>query len=393
MSGINWLAPIEPIKIRFDALLLMASVALILIGYIMVTSASLHLGVKTSGDILHYPLRQMIHIGIGLVLASLLLLIKMNFWEQSGQWLFILGLLLLVVVLIPGLGVDVNGSFRWLQVAGFRIQVSELVKLISVIYMAGYVTRHLEVVRVSAYGLLKPLILFSIACILLLLEPDFGSSVVILTVAMGVMFLGGARLWQFVVLMAILAILAWLLVYFSPYRMSRITSFINPWADPRDTGYQLVQALIAFGRGEWLGVGLGSSIQKLSYLPEAHTDFLFSVLAEELGLLGVFTIICLYSILIWRAFAIGNKAEKVGMIFSGFIAYGVAILFGFQAFVNMGVNMGMLPTKGLTLPLMSYGGASMIVMCCALAFLFRIHSETEKLTTRIVQGESAWQSA
>lgn len=393
MNEINWLAPIEIIKLRFDALLLMASVALILIGYIMVTSASLHLGVKTSGDILHYPVRQIIHIGLGLLLASLLLMIKMTFWEQSGQWLFIFGLLLLVVVLIPGLGVDVNGSYRWLQFVGFRIQVSELVKLISVIYMAGYVTRHLEVVCVSAYGLLKPLILFSIACILLLLEPDFGSSVVILTVAMGVMFLGGARLWQFVVLMAILAILAWLLVYLSPYRMARITSFINPWEDPEKTGYQLIQALIAFGRGEWLGVGLGSSIQKLSYLPEAHTDFLFSVLAEELGLLGVFSIICLYSILIWRAFVIGNKAEKAGMIFSAFTAYGVAILFGFQAFVNMGVNMGMLPTKGLTLPLMSYGGASMIVMCCALALLFRIHSETEKLTSRIVRGKPEWQSA
>lgn len=387
------LAPVQVIKPRFDNLLLLSSIALLLIGYIMVTSASLHLGERNAGNILHYPVRQIIHIGIGLFVASLLMMIKMEFWEQSGQWLFIVGLLLLVIVLIPGLGVKVNGSVRWLQIAGIRVQVSEIVKIISVIYMAGYVTRHQEVVRVSAYGLLKPLVLFSMACVLLLMEPDFGSAVVLLTIAMGVMFLGGARLWQFIVLMCVLLTLAWLLVYFSPYRMVRVTSFIDPWADPLDTGFQLVQALIAFGRGEWLGVGLGSSIQKLSYLPEAHTDFLFSVLAEELGLLGVCAVISLYAILIWRAFEIGAKAEQLGMIFSAYIAYGLAILFGFQAFVNMGVNMGMLPTKGLTLPLMSYGGGSMIVMCSALAFLFRIHSETEELTSDRSKRTPEWISA
>mgnify|MGYP002525038217 CR=1 FL=1 len=393
----SWLmAPIKIIKPRYDAMLLLASVALLVIGYIMVTSASLHLGIKASGNIYHYPLRQIIHIGMGLLMAALLMMIKMDFWEQSGQWLFIIGLLLLVIVLIPGFGVMVNGSVRWLQIAGVRIQVSEIVKLISVIYMAGYVTRNQEAVRLSAYGLLKPLVLFSMACILLLLEPDFGSAVVLLTIAMGVMFLGGARLWQFIVLMALFVVLAWALVYFSPYRLVRVTSFLDPWADPLNSGFQLVQALIAFGRGEWLGVGLGGSIQKLAYLPEAHTDFLFSVLAEELGLVGVWTVITLYSILLWRAFAIGIRAEKVGMIFSAFIAYGLAILFGFQAFVNMGVNMGILPTKGLTLPLMSYGGGSMIVMCCALALLFRIHSEIEALTAKtsnMTVGKSEWLNA
>jgi len=292
--------------------------------------------------------------------------------------------------LIPGVGVKVNGSIRWIQLIGFRVQVSEIVKLFSVIYMAGYVTRHQEVVKVSAYGIVKPLMLFSLACLLLLLEPDFGSAVVILTIAMGVMFLGGARLWQFMILGVLLVSLAALLCYFSEYRWARITSFIDPWADPLDKGFQLVQALIAFGQGEWLGVGLGSSIQKLFYLPEAHTDFLFSVIAEELGLVGVVSIIGLFTVFIWRAFVIGEKAEKAGYLFSAFIAYGLAIWFGFQAFVNIGVNMGVLPTKGLTLPLMSYGGGSMIVMCAGVALLFRINMETEKITSSIPKGKREW---
>lgn len=370
------------IKPRYDHSLLCASIALLMIGYIMLTSASLHLGAKNFDNLLHYPIRQGLYIGLGLLVASVVMSIKMELWEHYRQWLFILGLLLLLIVLIPGVGVKVNGSMRWLALAGIRIQVSEIVKLISVIYMAGYIARHQVSVRVSAYGLLKPLVLFSMACVLLLLEPDFGSAVVLLIIAIGIMFLGGARLWQFVVLMAFLVLMAGLLVYFSPYRMSRITSFIDPWTDPLNSGFQLVQALIAFGQGEWLGVGLGNSMQKLSYLPEAHTDFLFSVLAEELGLVGVSTVVALFSILIWRAFAIGIKAEKAGMTFSAFIAYGISIFFGFQAFVNMGVNMGMLPTKGLTLPLMSYGGSSMVVMCCGLGLLFRVHSETEALTAK-----------
>jgi cell division protein FtsW len=260
-----------------------------------------------------------------------------------------------------------------------RIQVSEVVKFFSVIYMAGYVTRYQDSVQNSAFGLLRPLGLFSIASVLLLLEPDFGSAVVILMIAMGIMFLAGARLSQFIVLLLIIGVLAMLLVYFSPYRLVRVTSFMDPWADPLKTGFQLVQALISFGRGEWLGVGLGSGIQKLFYLPEAHTDFLFSVIAEELGLFGVVTVIGMFSLLVWRAFAIAVAAEQVGQRFSAFIAYGLGIWFGFQSFVNMGVNMGILPTKGLTLPLMSYGGGSMMIMCCAVALLFRVQSEVAEI--------------
>ncbi len=361
-----------------DYFLLFICTSLLVIGFIIVTSASLHLGEKMANNYMYYPVKQLIHIALGVFVAIGVAFIPLRQWERVGPWLFIVGLALLVMVLIPGVGVKVKGSIRWMSVGGLRIQVSGIVKFISVVYMAGYVTRHQEDVQQSTYGLVKPLLLFSIACMLLLLEPDFGSAVVILVIAMGIMYLSGARLWQFLILIAIVSVLAMLLVYFSPYRWARVTGFIDPWADAQNTGFQLVQALISFGRGEIFGVGLGSGIQKLFYLPEAHTDFLLSVLAEELGLIGVLTIITLFSLLIWHAFSLGEQAEKVGDKFAAFIAYGLGIWFGFQAFVNMGVNMGVLPTKGLTLPLMSYGGGSMIVMCAAMALLFRVHSEVKE---------------
>ncbi len=347
-------------------------------GFVMVTSASLHLGDKMANhNYMYYPIRQLLHIVLGFCAASAVVIIPLSFWEKTGAWLFIFGIALLVFVLIPGIGLKVKGSIRWMSIFGLRIQVSEIVKFISVVYMASYVTRHQEHVQQSTYGLVKPLLLFSIACVLLLLEPDFGSAVVILVIAMGIMYLSGARLWQFLILISIVAILAVLLVYFSPYRWARVTGFIDPWADAQNTGFQLVQALISFGRGEIFGVGLGSGIQKLFYLPEAHTDFLFSVIAEELGLVGVLSVIALFSLLVCHAFSLAVKAEKGGDKFAAFIAYGLGIWFGFQAFVNIGVNMGILPTKGLTLPLMSYGGGSMIVMCAGMALLFRVYSEVE----------------
>ena len=366
-------------RFHFDTVLVLTCLSLVLIGFVMVASASLHLGVKLTGDAFYFPTRQLMHMGFGLVLGVLIAATPMRVWEKSGLVLFIIGLLLLIVVLVPGLGIKVNGSTRWLSVGGLRIQVSEVIKFFSVIYMAGYVTRHQQSVQESAFGLFNPLILFSMACVLLLLEPDFGSSVVILMIAMGIMFLAGAKIGQFIVLLGSVAVLVMLLVYFSPYRLKRVTSFMDPWADPLDTGFQLTQALISFGRGEWWGVGLGSGVQKLFYLPEAHTDFIFSVIAEELGLLGVITVIGLFALLVWRIFAIGAAAEQAGQRFWAFVAYGLGIWFGFQSFVNMGVNMGLLPTKGLTLPLMSYGGGSMMIMCCAVALLFRVHSEIVEL--------------
>ncbi len=376
-------------RFHFDRLLVISCLSLLLIGFVMVASASLHLGVKLTGDAFYFPARQLIHMVFGLVLGVFIAATPMRVWERWGGMLFIIGLLLLIVVLVPGLGIEVNGSTRWLSIAGVRIQVSEVIKFFSVIYMAGYVTRHRETVQESAFGLLNPLILFSVACVLLLLEPDFGSAVVILMIAMGIMFLAGARISQFIILLGSVALLMSLLVWLSPYRLKRVTSFMDPWADPLGTGFQLTHALISFGRGEWLGVGLGSGIQKLFYLPEAHTDFIFSVIAEELGLLGVVTVIALFSLLVWRIFAIGAAAEQAGQRFWAFVAYGLGIWFGFQSFVNMGVNMGLLPTKGLTLPLMSYGGGSIMVMCCAVALLFRVHSEVVELNTVLLNKKGS----
>lgn len=381
---------IQKEKFYFDPMLVFVTVSLIFIGYIMVASSSLHLGVEQKQDSFYYPLRQFVHIFLGVLLAIGVAKVPMETWENSGPGLFIAGLFLLVIVLIPGLGVKVNGSIRWLSLAGIRLQVSEVVKFFSVIYMAGYVTRHKKNLQGSAYGIFKPMLLFSVACILLLLEPDFGSAVVILMIAMGMMFLGGARLSQFIILLTLVALLAAALVIVAPYRMARLVSFVDPFKDYLKSGYQLAQALISFGRGEVLGVGLGNGIQKLFYLPEAHTDFLFSVIGEELGLLGVSTVIALYSLLIWRAFVMAQEAEQAGLHFSAFIAYGLGIWLGFQSFVNMGVNMGVLPTKGLTLPLMSYGGSSMIVMCCAVALLYRVHSETAAVSAQITPERSRW---
>ncbi|MFA5983520.1 MAG: putative lipid II flippase FtsW [Methylococcaceae bacterium] len=380
---------------HFDPILLGACISLVLIGYIMMVSSSLHLGVKASENSWYYPEHQLIHIGLGLFLGGCVSLLPIKFWEKWGTWLFLAGLGLLLIVLIPGLGVKVNGSVRWLSIAGFRIQVSEVVKFFSVIYMAGYVNRHQKSLQESAFGIVKPLALFAVASFLLLLEPDFGSAVVILIIVMGVMFLAGARLSQFIVLLSVVAVAAALLVYLSRYRSARVTSFLHPWEDPLNSGFQLVQALISLGSGEWLGVGLGNGVQKLFYLPEAHTDFLFSVIGEELGFVGIISIIGLFAVLVWRAFHIAVVAEKIGERFSAYIAYGLAIWFGFQAFVHMGVNMGILPTKGLTLPLMSYGGGSMMVMCCAVALLFRVNSEISEMTASRpkVKSRMAWANA
>jgi cell division protein FtsW len=389
----QWLQGLGVSPFYPDKTVIALSAALLLIGYLMVTTASLHLGVKMAGNLFHYPIRQMIHIFLGLMIASVLCVMPMSVWQRYSGVLFIAGLVLLAVVLIPGVGVKVNGSVRWISLAGLRIQVSEIIKFASVIYMAGYVLRHQQEILESGYGMLKPLVLFVVASILLLLEPDLGSAVVIIVIAMGMMFLAGARIQQFLVIILLTLIAVGLLVWLSPYRWARITAFIDPWADAKDTGFQLVQALIAFGQGSLLGVGLGNGIQKLFYLPEAHTDFLFSVLAEEWGLLGVLVVVALFAGLVWRTFMIASLAEQAGQQFNAYVAYGLGIWIGFQAFVNMGVNMGLLPTKGITLPLMSYGGGSMLVMCAAVALLLRVSSEVTEQQIHRRQGERQWASA
>ena len=369
-----------------DPLLITVVALLLALGFVMVCSTSLHLGEKLANDSFFYPKHQLIHILLGITAASIVRFFPMVFWEKTGQSLFLIGLLLLVLVLIPGLSIKVNGSMRWLSIIGVRVQVSELIKLISIIYMAGFLTRHSEIVRSSVYGLISPLTLLALASILLLMEPDFGAAAILLMTALFMMFIAGARIWQFVLLIFLITGLASILIYTSPYRLARIFAFLDPWADPMNSGFQLTQALIAFGRGEWLGVGIGSGIQKLFYLPEAHTDFIYSVIAEELGLAGAGTVIVLFALLVWRAFSIAHEAELMGDKFAAYLASGLGIWFGLQAFINMGVNMGMLPTKGITLPLISYGGGSMIVMCIAVALLARVHSEAVQASRDTPRG-------
>jgi cell division protein FtsW len=290
------------------------------------------------------------------------------------------GISLLLLVLMPGIGREVNGSTRWMSLGIINLQVSELVKLFVVVYMAGYLVRQGDEVRTSMRGFLKPMALLAVISVLLLCEPDFGATAVIVTTALAMMFVAGVRLWQFMILMLVVLAALSVLAVTSPYRMQRLTAFLDPWADPFNSGFQLTQALIAFGRGEWLGVGLGGSVQKLFYLPEAHTDFVFAVLAEELGLLGAVSVIVMFAIVVWRAFVMARLAEQCGKFFEAYLAYGLGVWIGMQAYINIGVNMGVLPTKGLTLPLMSYGGSSIMVMCVAIALLLRIDHEVRYLS-------------
>ena len=377
-------------RFYLDTILLMTSLALLLFGYVMVTSASLHLGDKLAGDSYYFPRHQLIHIALGLMAGVMAGSVKLETWRDISLQLFFAGLILLILVLIPGIGKVVNGSSRWINLLGLRIQVSEVFKLIAVVYMASFIDRHISVVRSSYLGMLRPFLLLGVAAFLLLKEPDFGAMAVILSVALGMLFLAGASLWQFGALIAVFVGAGIALIMTAQYRLRRVLSFIDPWDDPLNSDFQLTQALIAFGRGEWNGVGLGSSIQKMFYLPEAHTDFLFSVIGEELGLVGTTSVILLFMVLVWRAFVIGQLAETSGTRFSAFLAYGIGVWFGLQAFINMGVNMGMLPTKGLTLPLMSYGGGSIMVMCTALALLFRVRSDAIAAVSAKPRVRSTW---
>ena len=361
---------------RMDYLLLFAVMALAALGLVMVASASITLADRELGQPCYYALRQAIYIGMGVLLGMGVYRLRLALVEQAGLLLLLTAFALLLAVLVPGVGTQVNGSVRWLNTGLFRLQVSEPAKLMILLYLASYLNRHGEEVRTQLSGFIKPLALLGLAAILLLLEPDFGATVVMLATAMGMIFIAGARLWQFGGMLGLGGVSLAGLAVSSPYRMERLTTFLNPWADPFDSGFQLTQSLIAIGRGEWFGVGLGASIQKLFYLPEAHTDFVFAVLAEELGLLGVCVVIALYAVVVWRAFVIAIQAEKAGNGFASLLAHGIGIWIGLQAFINMGVNMGLLPTKGLTLPLMSYGGSSMVVVCAAIALLLRVDHET-----------------
>lgn len=355
--------------------LLIVLVGLSLFGLVMIASASMPYAAETYGTPFYIMVRQLVFLILGLAVGFGVYQIPIAIWERAALPLILVSLFFLALVLVPGVGKLVNGSRRWLDFGLFTVQVSEAVKLLIIVYMAGYLVRRGELVRESVQGFLRPLALIGIASFLLLLEPDFGAAFVIIVTSLGMLFIAGARLSQFVIMASTLTAVGTAVIAFSPYRMRRLSSFLDPFSDPFDSGFQLTQSLIAIGSGGFSGLGLGGSVQKLFYLPEAHTDFLFAVLCEELGFLGVVAVISAYGFIVWKSFRLARQADELGFRFAGYLALGIGIWIGLQAFVNMGVNMGILPTKGITLPMMSYGGSSAVVFAVAFAILLRVESE------------------
>jgi len=359
----------------YDKWLILAIISIVIIGLLMMTSASIVISDKLLHQPFYFLFKQLIFLTLGVLLGGVVMQVEIAYWEKIG-WFLLLGVLLLLsLVLIPGIGHSANGSARWIGYGPLTFQVSELTKISIVIYMAGYLERRNLEIQTRLSGFIKPMAILGTLSVLLLKEPDFGATVVITTTVLGMMFLAGMRLRHFVVLFSFIIAALGVVAISAPYRLVRLTTFLDPWARPFDTGYQLTQSLIAFGRGGWFGVGLGNSIQKMFYLPEAHTDFLFAVIAEELGLLGMVVVIGLFLLLVTRIFIIGQKAQCLGKHFAGFLAYGLGIWIAIQFIVSIGVNTGLLPTKGLTLPLMSYGGSSVLVNCLVIAILLRIDHE------------------
>jgi cell division protein FtsW len=366
--------PMRREPLSFDLPLMSAVGAIILLGLVMVASSSITIAAE-HGHPLNLFWRQLAYACIAAAVMLLVVRTPIKLWRNLGPWLLLLGAGLLTLVLIPGIGREVNGSMRWIAVGPVNLQPSELVKIFGVLYLAGYLVRRNDHVRTRSSGFFKPIALMSFIALLLLAEPDYGATVVLFATTLTMLFLGGVPFISFSIwVLAIVSVFAAMMVA-APYRMERLLAFVNPWDDPFGSGFQLTQALIAIGRGEWFGVGLGQSVQKLHYLPEAHTDFLFAVLSEELGLLGAGATIMLFAFVTWRAFRIGRRALIAGQPYAGYLAYGVGLLIGLQAYVNIGVNLGLLPTKGLTLPLMSYGGSSLLANAIGIALLLRVDAE------------------
>ena len=365
---------------ELDQVLLWSVLFLLSIGLIMVYSASIAIaeaqfGVNQSN---HYLIRHVIYLVLGILLGLAAFQVPVHLWQKYAIFLFLAGTILLLLVLIPGIGREVNGSQRWISLYVVNMQPSEFMKLFMIIYAADYVVRKAADLNNFYKGFLPLLVVIGVVGFLLLQQPDFGAAVVITALMVGILFLGGVSLKIFAALLGLMAVGMFTLIYVANYRLDRIIGFMDPWADPLGRGYQLSHALIAFGRGEWFGVGLGGSVEKLFYLPEAHTDFLLAVLAEELGFVGVATVIMLFAVVVMRAFAIGRRAAKLECHFAALVAQGIGLWIGMQALINIGVNMGVLPTKGLTLPLMSFGGSSITAVCFALAVLLRIDWENRR---------------
>ena len=367
---------------EIDLTLLWSALILLLTGMVMVYSASIAIaeaGRFTGNHQAYYLVRHGVFLTVGLIAAGFAFQVPLSSWQQFAPWLFVAGFVLLLLVLVPGVGRDVNGARRWLSLGFINLQPSELMKLFAAIYAADYTVRKMPHMHDLKKAFLPMAAAMVAVGVLLLKEPDFGAFVVIISIAIGILFLGGMRARLFAVLIVLLLAAFAVLIIVSPYRRDRIFGFMDPWSDAFGRGYQLSHALIAFGRGELLGVGLGASVEKLFYLPEAHTDFLMAVIAEELGFVGVVAVIVLFGLMVQRAFVIGRQAVALDRLYPSLVAQGIGIWIGVQGFINMGVNMGLLPTKGLTLPLMSFGGSGILANCVALGILLRVDWENRQL--------------
>ena len=367
---------------EYDRTVVWVTTLLLALGMVMVYSASIAIaeaGRATGNQSMYYLVRHTIFLAISVTAGLVAFQVPTRVWQRFAPYLFVVGLVLLTLVLIPGIGREVNGARRWIPLVVFNLQPSELMKVFAVLYAADYTVRKAAFMHSLRKGFLPMFIVMLLAGGLLLREPDFGAFAVITVIAMGILFLGGMNWKLFAGLIVMLVIGFMALVWFSPYRMQRVIGFMDPWADPFGKGYQLSHALIAFGRGEWFGVGLGASVEKLFYLPEAHTDFLLAVIAEELGFVGVLAIVVMFGWIVQRAFAIGRRAALQERHYAALVAQGIGLWIGVQAIINMGVNMGVLPTKGLTLPLLSFGGSAITATCVAIAILLRIDWEGRQI--------------
>jgi cell division protein FtsW len=367
----------QPRRLALDPWVIGTVAALLLIGLVMVASASIGIAEKETGEAFYYFRHQVVYVLCGLVAALIGLAVPTRYWEKCSIYLLVGAFVMLVLVLIPGIGASVNGARRWVRLGVMNFQVSEAARVMLLTYIASVAVRRADELRADFKGFMKPVGVLAAAAALLLLEPDFGAATVLMATGFALLFLAGVRLHHLLVPVVLGVGAMGALAVSSPYRLRRLIAFLNPWSDPFNSGFQLVQSLIAIGRGEWFGVGLGASVQKLFYLPESHTDFVFAVLAEEFGFFGVAVVIGLFALLVGRALKIARDAGAAGLPFQSYLAAAIGIWLGLQSFVNIGVNMGLLPTKGLTLPLLSYGGSSMLVTLGWLGVLLRINHETQ----------------
>jgi cell division protein FtsW len=374
-------------RLAIDPVIVMTVFALLLVGLVMVTSASLNIAERQTGDAFFYFERQLFSVLLGCTFGAAMLIVPIATWKRMAPWLLVVSFALLLLVIVPVIGHEVNGSRRWIRLGPLNFQPSEIARWLLVTYIAIFAVRHQTELRSSAQGFFKPLAVLLAAAVLLLVEPDFGAAVVLCATGTAVLFVAGARFRDFLVVCGVGLLAVAALAVASPYRVLRITAFLNPWEDPFKTGFQLTQSLIAIGRGEWFGVGLGSSIQKLYYLPEAHTDFVFAVFAEEFGLLGVTLVVAAFLVIVLRSLRLSRIAADAGMPLHACIAAGFGVWIGLQAFLNIGVNMGLLPTKGLTLPLLSYGRSSMLVTLAWVGMLLRVHHEVVASGKSVIPSE------